>query len=146
MFTVTDVHGIHSEDLNVNNPKYVFTSESEMDDFQSRIRERKLWGTFVAERVMTDNHLRSTGQYVKIWQDESYDQRVTLTFFVNVPSPRHHLEFDIADFASISARRHDRRTVRFKVNEDKLKILGFEHMDIRFKFGTGKLRLEMLSF
>jgi hypothetical protein len=160
MFTLTDVHGIHSEDLNVNNPKYVFTNESEMDDFQSSIRERKLLGTFVAERVTTDNRLRSTGQYIKIWQNENDNQRVTLTFFVNVPSPRSHIELDVADFASISARRNDRRAVRLKVNEDKpksisfkhtdkskssgpeqidkSKSIGFEQMDIRFKYESGK--------
>lgn len=136
IFTLTDVHGIH-QDPNVVCPKYEFKNEEEMDRFQACIRERKLLGTYVAARITTDNRMRSTGQFVKLWRTEDDDPRLTFTFWVTEEPGVGHLEFEVARFASISADA-DKRSVRFRVKESDVKLIGFDRMVIRFKFESGE--------
>jgi hypothetical protein len=139
IFTLTDVHGIH-QDPSVVYPKYEFGNEDEMDQFQTCIRERKLLGTYVAASVITDNRIRTTGQFVKIWQTEDDDQRLTFTFWVTEEVGVGHLEFGVASFASIS-RSSDKRSVRLKVKEGDPNNVGFEYMIIKFKYEAGKSKL-----
>ena len=136
IFTRTDVHGIH-QDPNVACPKYEFGNEEEMDQFQACIRERQLLGTYVATSVSTDSRIRTTGQFVKIWQTEDDDRRLTFSFWVTEETEVGHLEFDVASFASISGQS-DKKSVRFKVKEGTSKTMGFEYLIIRFKYESGK--------
>jgi hypothetical protein len=141
IFTRTDVHGIH-QGPNIINPKFVFGDEIEMEQFQAYIRERKFLGAYVAAKVIIDKRIWTAGQFIKVWQTDDDDQRLTFTFWATKEAGVGHWEFDVAGFASISRQRGG-RTVRFKFKEGG--NIGFQNMIIDFKYESGKLSSNLLS-
>jgi hypothetical protein len=134
IFTRTDIHGVYRE--SVQNPVFHFQNKAEMDQFQSFIRERELLGNYVVGSVTTDRHVRTSGQILKVWRTEDDHPLLTFTVWVTEEDPQHHLEFDVASFASIKPMGEN--GVQLRVREEHSQNLGFQKMEINFDFKKGK--------